>query len=385
MLLYDHSVGLVSMNVKQLEQKLATVQEARDKLDVLDDIAAHYYEEDNYQKAVTYYQQAEKLAPAGNPRAYFQGLEGICYFLMNQDQEAFQALTGAKEMLHPDEKDFDPEIFGLIHYFLGSLYEYGKKNEASLESRLEAHKYMTHLDPEAQWMLLAGMSRNYELQGDFRKAVKFNTEAISLVSQDDPEIVYIFESLGYSYHELGEYDKALEYFSRVLEMDQGFERQDEIYFNIGLCNRRLLNFRMALDSYLKLLELKELQASPEPLTWLYIEIAHCYYSLKDHETSVEMVEKGLKESIEDQPEKAEIHSYLANNYHGMGRFEEAVEAGEQTLKISDEFHNMEIMLPNLALSYHQLGNTEKFEHYRDWCNRDFPELGWTKQLNKLED
>jgi hypothetical protein len=68
----------------------------------------------------------------------------------------------------------------------------------------------------------------------------------------------------------------------------------------------------------------------------------------------------------------------------MDRFEEAVQAGEQTLKISDEFPNMEILLPNLALSYHQLGNTEKFTHYRNWCNRDFPDLGWTKQLNKLE-
>ena len=381
MLLYDHSV---SMDVKQLEQKLATIQNVQDKLEVLDEIAAHYYDEDDYPKSVGYYRQAEELAPAGNPRAYYQGLKGICYFLMDQDTEAYQALTGAKEMLDPNGKDFDPEIFGLVHYFLGSLYEYGEKNEASLESRLQAFEYMSHLDREAQWMLLAGMSRNYEFQGDFSQAVKFNTQAISLISQDDPDIVYIFENLGYSHYELGEYDKALEYFSRVLAMDQGFERQDEIYFNIGLCNQRLLNFRMALGSYLKLLELKELQSSPEPLAWLYIEIAHCYYSLKEHDESIEIVEKGLRESIEDKTEKAEIHSYLANNYHGMGRFEEAVKAGEQTLKISDEFHDMEIMLPNLALSYHQVGNTEKFEHYRDWCNRDFPDLGWTKQLNKLE-
>ena len=381
MLLYGHPV---SMDVKQLEQKLATIQKDQDKLEVLDEIAAHYYEEDDYQRAITYYQQAEGIAPAGNLRAYYQGLEGICHFLMNQDKEAYQALSGAKEMLDSTEADFDPEIFGLVHYFLGSLYEYGDQNDASLEARLEAFEYIDHLHPEAQWMLLAGMSRNYELQGDFRKAVKFNTEAISLISQDDPEMVYIFESLGYSHHELGEYDKALEYFSRVLELDQGSERQEEIYFNIGLCNRKLLDFRMALDSYLKLMELRELQSSPEPLAWLHIEIAHCYYSLKEHDKSVEMVEKALKKSIEDKTEKAEIHSYLANNYHGMGRFEEAVEAGEQTLKISDEFHHMEILLPNLALSYHQLGNTEKFEHYRDWCNRDFPDLGWTKQLNKLE-
>ena len=78
MLLYVHSV---SMDVKQLEQKLATIEKVQDKLEVLDEIAAHYYEEDKFQKAVTYYQQAEKLAPEGNPRAYYQGLEGICYLI----------------------------------------------------------------------------------------------------------------------------------------------------------------------------------------------------------------------------------------------------------------------------------------------------------------
>ena len=71
MLRYDHSV---SMDVKQLERKLATIQNVQDKLEVLDEIAARYYEEDHYHKAITYYQQAEKLAPAGNSRAYFQGL-----------------------------------------------------------------------------------------------------------------------------------------------------------------------------------------------------------------------------------------------------------------------------------------------------------------------
>ena len=89
----------------------------------------------------------------------------------------------------------------------------------------------------------------------------------------------------------------------------------------------------------------------------------------------------MKGPIEDNTEKAEIHSYLVNNYHGMSRFEEAVEAGERTLKIADEFHGMEIMLSNLALSYHQLGDTEKFAYYRDWCNRDFPDQDWPKQLN----
>ena len=64
--------------------------------------------------------------------------------------------------------------------------------------------------------------------------------------------------------------------------------------------------------------------------------------------------------------------------------EEAAKAGEETLGISNQFHNLEIMLPNLAMSHYRLGENQKFRFYRDRCNRDFPNLSWTKQLNKLE-
>ena len=96
------------------------------------------------------------------------------------------------------------------------------------------------------------------------------------------------------------------------------------------------------------------------------------------------VEKALQETIEDKEEQAEIQSYLTNNYQALGRHQEAVEAGEKTLKLSHQFHNIEIMLPNLTLSYYHLGQEDKFHFYRDWCNRDFPDLSWTQQLNKLE-
>ena len=87
------------MDVKQLKEKLIAAQGAQENLEVLDEIAACYYDQDKYQEAVTYYGKAEKLAPEGNPRAYFQGMEGICQFFLNNDQEAHKALLSAKNML----------------------------------------------------------------------------------------------------------------------------------------------------------------------------------------------------------------------------------------------------------------------------------------------
>ena len=374
----------MGMSVDELEQRLKQIQDPAKRLPVLDEIAAHYYDSDAYETAIPYYQQAEDLSPPGNLRAYHLGQRGICHFMLHQDKEAQEALSESKKAFVPGEEDLDPEIYGLVNYFLGSLSEYNEQNEASLNHRLEALKYLENLHREAQWLLLAGISRNYEQKGEFRQAVKFNTEAISLISDNDPEVTYIFESLGYNHYELGEYNEALEYFSRILKTAPNFQRKNDIYFNIGLCYQRLLNFRMALDSYLRILELKELNPSKESRSWLYIEIAHCYYFLKEHVKSLDFAKKALDLPIENKEEQAEVQSCLTNNYYVMGRFQEAVKAGEKTLGISAAFHNLEIMLPNLALSYYQLGESEKFRFYRDRCNRNYPDLSWTKQLNELE-
>lgn len=371
------------MDVKKLEAKLKTATTVESKLALLDEIASYYYEKDNYQKALKYYKKGEELALEGNAQAYYLGQKGICYYLEHQDKGARQALMSAKEMFRLDRADFVPEMYGLVQFFLGSLHEYSGENRSSLEARLDALKYLEHLHPEAQWMLLAGISRNYEEGGENRRAIEYSTRAISLIAKDEPEIAYLYESLGINHHELAEYEKAIEYFSRILEVAPDFERKNEIYFNIGLSYQRLLNFRLALDSYLKMLELKELSSKGDSLCWLYIEIAHCCYQLKDYDKSLEFVRKALKGPVEEKEELAEIRSYLTNNLHALGKFREAAREGEKTLKISRKFPNMEIMLSNLALCYYNLEKKEKFRFYRDWCNRAFPDFSWTKHLNKL--
>lgn len=373
------------MDVKVLEGRLKSIQDVRERLDLLDTLADHYYDEDDYQKALKFYQEARVLAPPGNGRAYYTAQSGICHYLLHNDREAKEALLAARAMSDPDASEFSPEIHGLLHYFLGSLWEYEGSNEHSLEARLEALKYFQHLHPEAQWMLLAGLSRNYEEQGENRQAIQYSSQAISLISAEDPELAYLYEGLGHNHYELEEFDKALAYFCRVLELDPEFERKDDIYFAIGLCYQRLTDYRTAMECYTKLLEAKKLvRKSQESLAWLYGEIAYCRYQLGEHEETLKAIAEALKETIEKKEELAELRSFLTNSYQALGRHQDAVREGEKTLKICRQFPSLDMMLPNLALSYYHLGNIEQFKFYRNWCNRDFPDRSWTKQLNKLK-
>jgi len=373
------------MDVKTLEGKLKSIQDVQERLDILDFLASHYYDEDDYQRALKFYKEAQTLASPGNPRAYYTAQFGICHYLLHNDREARQALLSARRMSNPTGPDFSAEIHGLLHYFLGSLFEYEGDNTGSLEARLESLKYLEHLHPEARWMLLAGLSRNYEELGESRKAIEYSTQAIALLSENEPELAYLYESLGHNHYELEEFDKALVYFSRVLEIDPNFERQDEIYFAIGLCYQRLMDYKTALECYRKLLDAKKLAPKPgESLAWLYAEIAYCHHQLNEHEDVVQVVRAALREPIEKKEELAELRALLCSAHLGLGRYQEAVREGERTLKLCHQFSGVEMMLPNLAMAYYHLGNLEQFRLYREWCNRDYPDRSSTRQLNKLK-
>src|SRR4030042_7197262 len=112
------------MDVKALEGKLKSIQDVQERLDILDFLASHYYDADDYQRAIKFYKEAQELAAPGNPRAYYTAQFGICHYLLHNDREARQALLSAQRMSVPTAPEFSPEIHGLLPYFLGSLYEY---------------------------------------------------------------------------------------------------------------------------------------------------------------------------------------------------------------------------------------------------------------------
>ncbi|HSR67815.1 MAG TPA: tetratricopeptide repeat protein [Acidobacteriota bacterium] len=377
------------LTVEQLESLLEREDLPQEqRLDVLDMLAGHYYDEDEYAKAAQYYRQGEELAPSGNAKAYFAGQMGICHYLLEQDERAYEALRAAKQMFDEqrgDDEQRNEEVYGMVLFFLGSYYEYVGENEQSLKTRLQALKVLDELDGEAQWMLLSGISRNHERMGEHEKAIEYNMQAISLISDNDPELAYLYESMAANYFELGEYDEALSYYSKVLKADPNFSNTEQVHRRIAACYSRLLDYRMALQSYRKLLEIKKLEAdSSQSLAWLYAEIAHCLYHLKEHRKALEAVEQGLKQPVGENVELANLRSFLTSSNRYLGHHEEAVAEGEKTLKISSDFPLLREMLPNLALSYYELGRIEDFERNRELCNKRFPDSGWTKHLNKLK-
>ncbi len=371
------------MELRQFRARLAGAASKEEKIALLDSYAEELFEKGAYSDASKYYQQALALEKLQNGRAYFLGQIGICHYNAGNDQLALKCLLKSARQFDPDKPEFMSDMYGFVYFHLGSLFEYYGKVAKSLEARRICEQYAESQEKDTRWMLYAGISRNYEALGKHDEAIRYSQKAIQVLSDNDPGLSYLYESMGNNYMSLKQYQDALNYFSKVIEVDPNFERLDEIQLKVANCYYQLTNDRLALQTYQKILELKQITGKRQGLAALRLRIADCYFRLQDFEKSLLAALEILQRPPKDRQERAETRSYLTTNYYELGRYREAAFEGEQTLKLARRFPNDHDFYFRLALSYYKLGDKKAFARYRTICRRLFGEDTWNKYLQKL--
>jgi len=371
------------MKKKELNTKLSSCGSKAERVSLLDEYAGDLFEKGRFREALECYGQALSVEKQPNARAYFMGQVGICHYNVGEDKEALAFLLRSARLFQPELPEFMPDMYGFVHFHMGSLYEYHGRAAKALEARRICEQYAGDQEKDTQWMLFAGMSRNYEALHKHDDAIRYSQKAIQVLSDNDPGLSYLYESMGNNYMSLRQYREAIKYFSKVMELDPRFERRDDIYLKIADCYQQLTNDKLALESYQKILELKQIGGKRENLSWLYLKLAYCHFRLSQYEKSLLVTLEALRRRPRNKQEKAEVRSYLTANYYELGRFLEAVQEGEKTLGLARRFTNDNLFYFRMALSYHKLGNNKSFVKYRNICSRYFPGDGWNKYLDKL--
>ena len=371
------------MDLKELKAKLAAAKTKEGKVSLLDSYAEDLFEKGKYPDAGRFFAQALALAKAPNTRAYLAGPIGICNYNSGNDKEALAFLMKSARWFDKTKPEFMPDMCGFVYFHLGSLFEYQGKQAKSLEARHICERYAESQEKDTKWMLFAGISRNCETLGRHDEAIQYSQKAIQILSDNDPSLSYLYESMGKNHMSLQQHQEAINYFSKVIDLDPNFERRDEIQLKVAECYHQLTNHRSALETYGKILELKQLTGRRENLTWLYVKLAHCHFSLDQFEKSLLMTLEALRRQPKDKGERAELRSYLTTNYYEIGRYKEAILEGEKTLKLARRFPEDSPFYFRLALAYFKTGDMNSFTRYRTLCRKLFPEDSWNKYLEKL--
>jgi tetratricopeptide (TPR) repeat protein len=371
------------VNQQQFNARLQSAKTSEQRLSLYDTYAEELFEKERYSDAINLYIEASKLVQEPNIKAYFSGRIGICYFNTGDDKKAFVHLIKSTRLFEPDKPEFMRDMCGFVYFHLGSLYEYHGKITESLEARKVCERYLDSQEKDTRWMLCAGISRNYESLGKHEEAIRYSQKAIQVISDNDPGLSYLYETMANNYMGLKQYLEAIKHFSKVLELDPQFERRDEIQLKMADCYRQVANYTMALETYEKMLELKRITEKKKDLFWVYLKMAECHFRLQAFEKSLIVALETLRRNPGNKIEKAEARSYLTDNYYELGRYKEAVEEGEKTLLLAKRFPNDDLFFVRMALSYHKLGDKKSFSKYRTLFRKLFRGDNWNKYLEKL--
>jgi len=157
-----------------------------------------------------------------------------------------------------------------------------------------------------------------------------------------------------------EYDKAISFFLRVIELNPD---NFNTYYNLGKSYGEQGNFPKAIEFYEKSIEL-----DPD-YAWAYNDLGFAYYNQGNITKAIQLYEK----SLEIDPDNAFIYINLGKAYEDQDNLTKAIELYEKSIEL-DPDHAM--TYNNLGLAYYNQGNiTKAIQLYEKAIELD-PDYAW---------
>jgi len=184
------------------------------------------------------------------------------------------------------------------------------------------------------------LSKVYNEEGDLQMERAYLLKALDAfthsIGEENDMVALIMANIGNSYHHQGNYEKAIEYHEKALNLRKKVIKEPihdsfaQSYWLLGVANRYIGNNHKALSLLNKALEIwSELYGQEnEPVARLYFDMALCYRNLSDSGHELDLLKKSLtiRKTIYNTSNKHLAETYQMIGYHFFlaGDFEKAL-------------------------------------------------------------
>lgn len=181
----------------------------------------------------------------------------------------------------------------------------------------------------------------------------------------------IFLRLGHLYWEIGDFEHALNYQSKALEIAKKFHfksNEANTLGNMGIAYAAQGNYDQAIQMYKQALtihrKLKDSKAESNDLNHLgsvYLELAEYTKAKRYYTKSLK-----IKQENKDKSGEGSVLGNLGVIYHRLGQFEEAIEYYNKSLRIAVETQdskNQALRLGNLGIAFSHIDENQKALQY----------------------
>ena len=170
---------------------------------------------------------------------------------------------------------------------------------------------------------------------------------------------------------MGEYQKAIEYYEKGLEISTAIRDQSAIAnsnHNLGNAYLNLSEYQKAIQCYVKSLETSTVIGDQLGIASSNGSLGNAYLSLGEYHKAIQYFEKGLEIStaIGDQSGIASKNGNLGTAYHNLGEYQKAIQYYEKGLELSTAIGDQSGIASkngNLGTAYHSLGEYQKAIQY----------------------
>ncbi|CAF4193395.1 unnamed protein product [Didymodactylos carnosus] len=226
----------------------------------------------------------------------------------------------------------------------------------------------TSLDQSAQALANNNLGTVYGNQGDYEKALKYYEKSleIKLISlpPNHPDIARTYNNIGLVYGTQADYEKALKYYEKSLEISlislpTNHPSTATRYNNIALVFDSQGDYDKALKYYEKDLEISLISLPPnhQDIARTYNNIGLVYGNQGDYEKALKYYEKSLEISLISLPSKhpdiARTYNNIGSVYDSQGDYEKALKYYEKDLEIS--LISLPTNHPDIARTYNNIG------------------------------
>jgi two-component system, NarL family, sensor kinase len=180
-------------------------------------------------------------------------------------------------------------------------------------------------DEKFEILSYKSIGKFYLMQGANDKALEIFTKAMNIAveHEDKLEIAGINNNIGSAYYKQGEYDNASEYYFKSLKIWEELGNKKEMagsYNNIGMLQTMLHAYDKALEYYSIALKIAEEISDKKIMTLCYNGIGNDYYQLFAYDKAIENYLKSLKysEELGDHLGIARSYMNIGNIYYSKG-------------------------------------------------------------------
>ena len=281
----------------------------------------------------------------------------------------------AKEIDCPAEKYID--LLNKYGIFLGDYAYYKESIEVNL--RFIQLSEETNGQNEITAYAYNNIGIVYSYLGDYDKALEYLFKALEIkkdvLGENNSDTANSYNNIGVVYRNLGEYNKALEYYFKALEIEKAVLGENHpntasSYNNIGVVYKNLEDYDKALEYLNKALEIKKdvLGENHPDTAGSYVNIGIVYDELGNYNKALEYHFKALeirKDVLgENHPDTADSYNNIGLVYDDLGDYDKALEYYLKDLEITkdvlgEKHPNTAMSYGNIGIVYDDLGNYDK--------------------------